>query len=148
MVAFDSVIDNQDTDAMQALTLRLSAELCCPALTILVHDDDVFMCFLCRDGKLIDSYNSFLAILVLAQALTKHQQAALSLLESPKLAEASTCGVRAMKRGGYMANRFSVSHALRPGGWSRPGAKIVSVFWDEYGLAGSGWDTHWNHFSG
>jgi arylsulfatase A-like enzyme len=23
---------------------------------------------------------------------------------------------------------------------------VVSVFWDEYGLAGSGWDTHWNHF--
>jgi uncharacterized protein (DUF1501 family) len=22
----------------------------------------------------------------------------------------------------------------------------VSVFWDEYGLAGSGWDTHWEHY--
>ena len=22
------------------------------------------------------------------------------------------------------------------------GSRIVSVFWDEYGLAGSGWDTH------
>ncbi|RIK72038.1 MAG: DUF1501 domain-containing protein, partial [Planctomycetota bacterium] len=26
------------------------------------------------------------------------------------------------------------------------GSQIVTVFWDEYGLAGSGWDTHWNHF--
>jgi hypothetical protein len=26
------------------------------------------------------------------------------------------------------------------------GCKFVSVFWDEYGLAGSGWDTHWEHF--
>lgn len=26
------------------------------------------------------------------------------------------------------------------------GSRFVSVFWDEYGLAGSGWDTHWNHF--
>jgi uncharacterized protein (DUF1501 family) len=26
------------------------------------------------------------------------------------------------------------------------GSKIVSVFWDEYGLAGSGWDTHYNHY--
>ncbi len=26
------------------------------------------------------------------------------------------------------------------------GAKVVTVFWDEYGLAGSGWDTHWNHY--
>ncbi|MBI3822956.1 MAG: DUF1501 domain-containing protein [Planctomycetes bacterium] len=26
------------------------------------------------------------------------------------------------------------------------GSKCVSVFWDEYGLAGSGWDTHWDHY--
>jgi hypothetical protein len=26
------------------------------------------------------------------------------------------------------------------------GSRFVSVFWDEYGLAGSGWDTHWDHF--
>jgi hypothetical protein len=27
------------------------------------------------------------------------------------------------------------------------GSRFVTVFWDEYGLAGSGWDTHWNHFA-
>jgi hypothetical protein len=26
------------------------------------------------------------------------------------------------------------------------GARFVTVFWDEYGLAGSGWDTHWEHY--
>lgn len=26
------------------------------------------------------------------------------------------------------------------------GSKFVSVFWDEFGLAGSAWDTHWNHY--
>jgi hypothetical protein len=26
------------------------------------------------------------------------------------------------------------------------GSKFVTVFWDEYGLAGSGWDTHWDHY--
>jgi hypothetical protein len=26
------------------------------------------------------------------------------------------------------------------------GSKFVSVFWDEFGLAGSGWDTHWQHY--
>jgi len=26
------------------------------------------------------------------------------------------------------------------------GSRIVSVFWDEYGLAGSAWDTHGNHY--
>ncbi len=27
------------------------------------------------------------------------------------------------------------------------GSRFVSVFWDEYGLAGSGWDTHWDHYN-
>jgi hypothetical protein len=26
------------------------------------------------------------------------------------------------------------------------GSRFVSVFWDEFGLAGSAWDTHWNHY--
>jgi hypothetical protein len=26
------------------------------------------------------------------------------------------------------------------------GSKFVSAFWDEFGLAGSGWDTHWEHY--
>ena len=26
------------------------------------------------------------------------------------------------------------------------GSKFVTVFWDEFGLAGSGWDTHWQHY--
>lgn len=27
------------------------------------------------------------------------------------------------------------------------GARFVSVFWDEFGLAGSAWDTHWDHYN-
>ncbi len=27
------------------------------------------------------------------------------------------------------------------------GSRFVSVFWDEFGLAGSAWDTHWDHYS-
>src|SRR5208283_5436395 len=26
------------------------------------------------------------------------------------------------------------------------GSRFVTVFWDEFGLAGSGWDTHWDHY--
>lgn len=26
------------------------------------------------------------------------------------------------------------------------GGRVVTVFWDEFGLAGTGWDTHWNHY--
>jgi uncharacterized protein (DUF1501 family) len=27
------------------------------------------------------------------------------------------------------------------------GGRFITVFWDEYGLAGTGWDTHWDHFA-
>lgn len=27
------------------------------------------------------------------------------------------------------------------------GSRFVTVFWDEFGLAGSGWDTHWDHYN-
>ena len=26
------------------------------------------------------------------------------------------------------------------------GGRFITVFWDEFGLAGTGWDTHWDHF--
>jgi hypothetical protein len=26
------------------------------------------------------------------------------------------------------------------------GGRFVTVFWDEFGLAGTGWDTHWDHY--
>ncbi|MEX0819990.1 MAG: DUF1501 domain-containing protein [Pirellulaceae bacterium] len=43
--------------------------------------------------------------------------------------------------------------AKRNGEWFDParrrteaGTRVATVFWDEYGLAGTGWDTHWNHY--
>jgi hypothetical protein len=57
-IVFDSVCDEQDTDAMQALTSRLSREFHCPALALVVHDDDVMIYDLFDDGALIDSYSS------------------------------------------------------------------------------------------
>jgi len=58
VVAFDSVCDEQDIDGIQALTSRLSHELGCPALAIVVHDDDLFGYFLYEEGELRDWYNS------------------------------------------------------------------------------------------
>jgi uncharacterized protein DUF1501 len=81
-----------------------------------------------------------------ARAMTKHQEAALSLLQSPKLAEAldlrrETDETRRL----YGSSLFGQS-CLAARRLVEAGSKVVSVFWDEYGLAGSGWDTHWNHF--
>ena len=57
-VAFDSVCDEQDIDGIQALTSRLSRELHCFTLAVIVHDDDVLGYFLYHDGELTDWYNS------------------------------------------------------------------------------------------
>src|SRR3954467_9670623 len=82
----------------------------------------------------------------MAQALTKHQQAALSLLESPKLSEALDLRRESDEtRRLYGPSLFGQS-CLAARRLVEAGSKVVTVFWDEYGLAGSGWDTHWNHF--
>jgi hypothetical protein len=57
-VVFDSVCDEQDVEGIQELTSRLSRELHCPALAVVVHDDDVFAYFLYEQGELTDCYNS------------------------------------------------------------------------------------------
>lgn len=80
------------------------------------------------------------------RAMSKHQEAALSLLESPKLAEALDLRREDdATRRLYGQSLFGQS-CLAARRLVEAGSKVVSVFWDEYGLAGSGWDTHWNHF--
>lgn len=80
------------------------------------------------------------------RAMSKHQEAALSLLESPKLAEALDLRREDdATRKLYGQSLFGQS-CLAARRLVEAGSKVVSVFWDEYGLAGSGWDTHWNHF--
>jgi hypothetical protein len=81
------------------------------------------------------------------KALTKHQQAALSLLESPKLAASLDLRKEdTATRELYGQTLFGQS-CLAARRLVEAGSKVVSVFWDEFGLAGSGWDTHWDHFN-
>jgi uncharacterized protein (DUF1501 family) len=80
------------------------------------------------------------------RALTKHQQSALALLESPQLARALDLRREpAATRSLYGQTLFGQS-CLAARRLVEAGSRVVSVFWDEFGLAGSGWDTHWNHF--
>jgi hypothetical protein len=58
VVVFDSVCDDQDTDEIQRLALKLSKELVCTVFSVIVHDDDVLLYLCCRDGEIIDWYNS------------------------------------------------------------------------------------------
>lgn len=78
--------------------------------------------------------------------LSTQQQAALAVLGSDALAQAldirrESAETRAL----YGESLFSKS-CLAARRLVESGARVVTVFWDEFGLAGSGWDTHWNHY--
>jgi hypothetical protein len=81
-----------------------------------------------------------------ARAMTKHQEAALSLLESPKLAEALDLRRESDETRSLYGQSLFGQSCLAARRLVEAGSKVVTVFWDEFGLAGSGWDTHWNHF--
>lgn len=81
-----------------------------------------------------------------SSSLDHFHQMAFSLLTSPKLRDAldiqrepmavrETYGMSLFGQASLVARRLVEA-----------GSKVVSVFWDEYGLAGSGWDTHWHHY--
>lgn len=58
VVAFDEVSDEQDTEQIAALSLRLSRDLGCPVLAVVNHDDDVLWFSLAVNGKTVDTYDS------------------------------------------------------------------------------------------
>lgn len=81
-----------------------------------------------------------------AGSFDRFQQMALSLLTSPRLRDALDLSREpAATRGLYGMTLFGQA-ALAARRLVEAGGTMVSVFWDEYGLAGSGWDTHWQHF--
>jgi hypothetical protein len=78
--------------------------------------------------------------------LSRHQQTALSLVDSPKFALALDVGREsAATRELYGLTLFGQA-CLAARRLVEAGTRVVTVFWDEYGLAGSAWDTHWNHY--
>ncbi len=80
------------------------------------------------------------------RALSKHQQSALALLESPKLSEALDLRREPGETRELYGQTLFGQSCLAARRLVEVGSKVVSVFWDEFGLAGSGWDTHWNHY--
>jgi hypothetical protein len=80
------------------------------------------------------------------KSLDRHRARALDLITSPKVRAAldldheprslrESYGLTLFGQGCLTARRLVET-----------GSRFVSVFWDEYGLAGSGWDTHWEHY--
>jgi hypothetical protein len=78
--------------------------------------------------------------------LSKFQQTAFSMLTAPQIS--SALDVRREDRATrdlYGMTLFGQS-CLAARRLVEAGTRFVSVFWDEYGLAGDAWDTHVDHF--
>ncbi len=80
------------------------------------------------------------------QSVHRYQELAYGLLQSPHMKRALDLGQEPDRlRRTYGMTVFGQA-ALTARRLVEAGSRLVSVFWDEYGLAGSGWDTHWDHY--
>jgi hypothetical protein len=80
------------------------------------------------------------------QGAGRYRDMAFSLLHSEKIRQALDLGREPLKlRESYGMTVFGQA-ALAARRLVQAGSRFVSVFWDEYGLAGTGWDTHWDHY--
>jgi hypothetical protein len=80
------------------------------------------------------------------QNLDRYRQMAYSLIGSQRVHAALDLGREPIAlRESYGMTIFGQA-ALTARRLVEAGSKFVSVFWDEFGLAGSGWDTHWEHY--
>ncbi|HLJ94140.1 MAG TPA: DUF1501 domain-containing protein [Gemmataceae bacterium] len=80
------------------------------------------------------------------QSLDHYREMALSLIGSEKIRTALDLTREPPElRASYGMTLFGQS-CLAARRLVEAGTRFITVFWDEYGLAGSGWDTHWDHY--
>jgi hypothetical protein len=80
------------------------------------------------------------------RSMDRYRQMALSLIGSEKIRTALDLNREPLAlRETYGMTLFGQS-CLAARRLVEAGSRFVTVFWDEYGLAGSGWDTHWDHY--
>jgi hypothetical protein len=83
---------------------------------------------------------------LLGRSLSRYQEMAFSLTTSLAMTEALDVRHESQAtRDLYGMTLFGQS-CLAGRRLLEAGTPMVSVFWDEYGLAGDAWDTHWNHY--
>jgi hypothetical protein len=81
-----------------------------------------------------------------ASGFDKHREMAYSLIGTSAVRDAlDVVRESARRRDSYGMTVFGQG-CLAARRLVEAGSKFVTVFWDEFGLAGSGWDTHWEHY--
>jgi len=93
-----------------------------------------------------DSTRADLEKTLAGESLSQFQQMAFSLVTSPKVSRALDVRKEPdATRDLYGMTLFGQS-CLAARRLVETGTRLATVFWDEYGLAGDAWDTHWQHF--
>ena len=80
------------------------------------------------------------------QSMSSFQDMAFSLISSTRVADALDVRREPTSTRELYGHTLFGQGCLAGRRLLEAGTKLVSVFWDEYGLAGDAWDTHWNHF--
>jgi hypothetical protein len=78
--------------------------------------------------------------------IDRHRAMAYSLIGSERLRQAFDLGDEAAETRALYGMTLFGQATLTARRLVEAGGRFLTVFWDEYGLAGTGWDTHWNHF--
>ncbi len=78
--------------------------------------------------------------------LSSYQDLAFSLITSPQVAQALDVRREQQSTRDLYGMTLFGQACLAGRRMLEAGTRLVSVFWDEYGLAGDAWDTHWNHY--
>jgi hypothetical protein len=79
-------------------------------------------------------------------AIDHHRSMAFGLLASGKLREAFDLDREPDETRQLYGMTLFGQASLTARRLVESGGRFVTVFWDEFGLAGTGWDTHWDHF--
>jgi hypothetical protein len=78
--------------------------------------------------------------------IDRHRTMAYDLLGSERLRQAFDLGAEAPETRGLYGMTLFGQASLTARRLVEAGGRFITVFWDEFGLAGTGWDTHWDHF--
>jgi hypothetical protein len=78
--------------------------------------------------------------------IDRHRAMAYDLIGSRALRDAFDLGAESDETRALYGMTLFGQAALLARRLVEAGGRFLTVFWDEYGLAGTGWDTHWDHF--
>jgi hypothetical protein len=81
-----------------------------------------------------------------SSGIDRHRAMAYDLVGSPSLRRAFDLGQEPGETRDLYGMTLFGQAALTARRLVEAGGRFITVFWDEFGLAGTGWDTHWDHF--